>query len=619
MKGKNEAPVQSKAVALPAQLQPTNVLIYEYGARLDAECRQLVHDQLFMAHQLYNEIVAEMRQVVDEVRRIQFDRAGEPARVLQDTLDALQVEWSAAKAANDEDALTRIAGQRRARRGELWKVLAGVRSTCKEETKPILARIGRSSTCTSYQLRCKAVEQGLGWATANAVLDNALTAWKKTMSKGNAPGFSRFADKEQMTLTLQFTAAGGIPASKLLAGHHNELVIDPGPEAGRRSYRGFSFRLGAAKANVYATGTWQYHRPLPDGCSVGLVRLKVQRHADKMRYALQFMVKLPEPVRVEPNAKREPLVAIHAGWSAGDDGRRIAGVTGGADPGFASLLKLPASVELDLGRAAEIQSQRDESRDALVAQIKDWDIEQVPADVHDEVAAIRKLPAQHVSAKRLYRLAYELEMADARESLLSVLKLWRGEDRKAWQASVGLARRARNRRKNFYIEQAAALVSGYAAVALEMPDLKKAATKLDEETGEKTEFVKKARAGRVVAALYEFRQAVEWACTRTDTPLILVEGAATVADCPYCGGKTQASEEDWQTIHCHSCGAEMDRKLAGAARAWQVAHEDLDTHKAQFTTSTYEAWDLKQAVQQEKKQKVAEARKANREAQTASD
>ena len=40
---------------------------------------------------------------------------------------------------------------------------------------------------------------------------------------------------------LQFTAAGGMPSSQLLAGRHGELLLKA-PAAGRRQYDEFSFR-----------------------------------------------------------------------------------------------------------------------------------------------------------------------------------------------------------------------------------------------------------------------------------------------------------------------------------------------------------------------------------------
>ena len=44
-----------------------NVRVYEYGVRLDSSAQQAVIDQIMMARYAYNEIIACMRQVVDEL------------------------------------------------------------------------------------------------------------------------------------------------------------------------------------------------------------------------------------------------------------------------------------------------------------------------------------------------------------------------------------------------------------------------------------------------------------------------------------------------------------------------------------------------------------------------
>jgi hypothetical protein len=77
-----------------------------------------------------------------------------------------------------------------------------------EINRDYLSKIGKNSSCETYKLRSKAVADGLGWATANQVLDAALIAFKKSFVRGNAPRFvvgaPRFVvgdEKDQDTLT----------------------------------------------------------------------------------------------------------------------------------------------------------------------------------------------------------------------------------------------------------------------------------------------------------------------------------------------------------------------------------------------------------------------------------
>jgi hypothetical protein len=242
------------------------VRVYEYGVRLDKTCLDAAHAQIRASRALYNNLVATMCEIYGAMQVFVLDKAGEGAQRLQAQIDALTLRFDAARAADSEAAMREIAQERRVLWRELAAMLKAVRAVHKDDLRAYFARIGNKSSCDTYQIRCKAVEAGLGWGTANAELDNALTAWKKSMQKGRAPRFAVGSDKLQDSLTLQFTTAGGVPAPQLLAGTHTEMgLVPPREGAGRRRYGELRFRLGVAAAKTDATGTWQYHRPLPPG------------------------------------------------------------------------------------------------------------------------------------------------------------------------------------------------------------------------------------------------------------------------------------------------------------------------------------------------------------------
>lgn len=604
-------------ILTPAALPLTDALVYEYGVRIDEESCQPLHDELFAAHQLYNSIIAAMHDVVRGIDATYLSAAGDEARALQARIDEFDAAFKAAKAADDEDAMKAVATERRAVRRQLWDALAKVRKepTVRQRVRPLYDLIGLKKECATYQCRCAAVAAGLGSSTADAVLAQALGAWKKTIARGRAPAFARFNERDRIAVINRFTVAGGVPAADILANRHAAVQVTPPREYRKRRYGDFLFRIGPAKAERYVRGTIQMDRPLPEGASVSTVRLLAKRKADRWVYALQFVLKLPEPVQRRAPDGRRPLVALHVGWAQDISGRRIAGIATGADIGLTDLLRLPPDIEGDLERAAGIQSVRGEARDALMTAFKALPVsvpDGLPEPLAEEWMAIRRLPAQHVAAPRLGRFAAQLVQADedgvAIGDALPLLREWRREDRKAWQAQQGIARRARLRRRDFYRCLARDLVRDHAAIALEMPDLKKAALKLDEDTGEKSEFNRAARAGRTVAALYELQQAIGWACNRTGTPLIEIEGAETVARCPHCGGPTTQDGEDWHRIVCTDCGGNEDRKLAGAARAWQIASVHLGPVSDEF-----HAWRQRQreesiAAKSERLQRMQAAR-----------
>ena len=588
-----------------------DVLVMEYGVRPDRECLPAINEQIIMARRLYNNLVACIADVVGQMQAYVLERAPESARAVATRLEALEEEFQAAKAAKDEDAMKRVAQERRSLRPQLYGALKETRTALKKElSQNFLSRIGNNSSCDTYRLRSEAVKAGLGWATANAVLDSALQAFKASFTRGRAPRFAKGADKTVDTLTLQFTAPGGLPASVLLGAQHNELHLIPSNGCGRRKYGDFQWRLGAAKANAFATGTWQYHRQIPEGSHVGMARLVRKRVGKDLKWSIQLMVKLPEPVSTGRSGSRSSLAAVHFGWAHDVSGRRVAAVASCADPERARLIQLPVEIEEALDRSAVLASGRDSRRDEIVPQLKSWT---PPAtlspELSAELVAIKRLPAQHIAQRRLHFLCSGLR---AYVALPDWLEGWRKADKLDHQSQAHLAARARNRRRTFYRELASSLAQTNYAVVIEPLDLAKAAVKVDEATGERSDFARKARSGRVVAALYELESAIRWACTKAGTALIEISGP-TVTRCSHCGEDASApSEEDHQELACSSCGAVADRKLSGAAVAWQIANEQREDLVECFWLETRKAREEERTKALVRKARMAEGRRVAR-------
>lgn len=260
---------------------PADLVVYEYGARLNADCRAAATEQIDKARRLYNALIGCIRTVHSEMNAWVLERAGSRAQVLQDQLVALEREIAAARAAVDGEALRLHAPQRIALGTELTALLRPVRQVHRADIRSLFfSRVGNTTATLTYRLRCQAVDDGLGWATANAVLDNALLAWKKSLTVGRAPKFAVGDRKDQDSLSLQFTIRGGLPVERVLDGSSMEVHLIPPAVAERRAYGQFRFRLGLARDGVDATGTWQYHRPLPTGAHVSGARLIRRRVAD---------------------------------------------------------------------------------------------------------------------------------------------------------------------------------------------------------------------------------------------------------------------------------------------------------------------------------------------------
>ena len=587
-------------------VSPADVLVYEYGARVDKDTAEFANAQIAKSRRLYNELVAIMQAAVTELQAFVIVHADAGAVAAQKRIGELNTQFAAAKAEDDEASMKHIAQERRTQ----WYVLSGylreARKTHRTEIQErFLSRIGNKSTCATYQARSRAVNDGLGWGTANAVLEAALTAFKKSFALGRAPRFAAGNEIDQDCLTLQFTLTGGLPAQALLTGKQADFKLLPTNGCGPRKYGEFSFRLGPANAAKYANGTFQYHRPIPEGASIGRARLIRRRVGQKNRWAIQLMVKLKEPVRVA-TAERQPLAAIHFGWAGDVNGRRVAAITDAADPGCSKLIVLPAEIETALERAAEIQSLRDANRDEIAVQVRQIPVPETASDPLKEIMErIKRTRPQDVSANRLH---YLCRLLAAEDRMPEWLDAWRSKDKLRWQDQVHIAKRARNRRKTFYRQIAIDIARSYETIAIEPLDLAGAAVKVDEQTGVKTEFAKKARAGRVVAALYELESAIRWAVSKTGAALLEITGP-TASACAICGGTVAADSEQHQILHCGNCGATVDRKLNGAAVAWQEVNKQREDAVKTFWLEFYADRDAKGKKKRETLEKRAQGRR----------
>lgn len=552
------------------------VLVYEYGCRLDAQSQQLADGQIHLARQLYQDLILLMRAIHAEARLWLHERLPEASKGLPAKLDDLSRACAAARSAGDEPGLQAALAARRATKTLLHDALAPLRKAHAAELRQrFYGRIGSRTTADTYKLRCAAVDEGLGWASANRAHQRALAAYKTSLTASGHP--PRPVDPEAIrfdTVTLQFTDAGGIAPDRIFDGQHPEIVMQLPSAPGRRAYAPFEFRLGRASRQEYAKGTWLFHRPLPPGARVVLAQLVRRQHADKFRWALQLTVRIPEgsgPAR----AAAPTLAALHLGWSAGADGREIAGVAISADPLAASIFRLPVDVDHDLARAEAIQSERDLARTDALARLRaiaSIGLQGASAEALALISELSSAPPQHVATRRLYEAQALLAATGMR---LDWLDRWIAEDRKAWQAAVGVARRARARRRQFYREAARTLAKSHGAIVLDAPDLAAARRVRDASTGKLTPLNSAARRSQRVAALSEFELALAEACTTHGAALFRMRGERTVTACACCQGSRVAPVPDTHDLACPDCGVQCSRKQMGAARAWQIMSADL--------------------------------------------
>lgn len=205
---------------------PPGIVVYEFGARLDAGCRSAASEQIHKAQRLYNAVIGCIRDVHIQMNAWVLERAGPHAQASQAQRAACEQEIASARAANEIERLRLLAPQRLAIGAELTSLLRPVRDKHRAQIRALFfARVGNTTSTETYQLRCRAVEEGLGWATATEVLDGALLAWRKSLALGRAPKFANSDRKHQDSLTLQFNTKGGLAVGRVRDGSSPELHL----------------------------------------------------------------------------------------------------------------------------------------------------------------------------------------------------------------------------------------------------------------------------------------------------------------------------------------------------------------------------------------------------------
>ncbi|XAH22079.1 hypothetical protein AAFF27_18920 [Xylophilus sp. GW821-FHT01B05] len=563
-------PLNVTLVDLPS----ADVLVYKFGCRIDATCAELVEKQILLSRRLYNDLIADIRLACDKRFGREMELAGAEGGTLQQQVDRLTQEFRAARADNDASKMTALAAERRNAWAQLSTLLRQLRASHKAELNAYLSGIGRSSDCSTYAIRTRYVVEGLGWATANRVLDSALRAFNSTMKRGQAPRFAKADETTHDALRLQFTAAGGVPAETLLLGKNREFKLTmPAEGGGRRRYASYAMRMGAASNDMWATGTCQIHREFPKGVHIAAISLVRERVANSYKWHLHFLLKTPVPVEVPIVSPRLPLAVLHLGWSADAEGRRVGASADSPEPGAARVLQLPAQIESRFGRSSELQAERFRARDQVVTELKARAVSVAstwPENAAAEFAALHTLLPQHVAPSRLHRIWWLLHHGEALKADLAFFSAWRAADRLAHQAYVGIARTARMQRRDFYRALALEQCLAYECLVVDVPDLARAATIVDEVTGKKNTLGRTARSGRFTVALHEYEAALKWAAVRCKTVLLDVSGA-TSSSCCVCGQEALHVVEGsrFQQVRCSQCGTVHDRKCNAATSIYR--------------------------------------------------
>jgi hypothetical protein len=127
------------------------VVVYEFGARLDARSTAAAADQILKARHLYNALIGCIRIVHTQMNQWVLERAGARAQDLQAKLSDCELEIASARAAAEVERLHVLAPQRLAIATELTALLRPVREAHRAELRALFfARVGNTTSTETY-------------------------------------------------------------------------------------------------------------------------------------------------------------------------------------------------------------------------------------------------------------------------------------------------------------------------------------------------------------------------------------------------------------------------------------------------------------------------------------
>lgn len=526
-------------------------LIYEYGCRLHPDCMTDVNRQFWLARRQYNDCVAVIRARRAEGEQVLRAASAEYA-TLCDRAEVMAEAYRAAHRDNDEIERKRI----RALEKPLWEERKTVRRAAMKICADTVGPIYNAIRPEVDAITAAAKAEGLYFETAEVTATSALRAWEKVRSSGGQVNFRQESLRYTDHLDIRFKEAGGVPVESLL--HGEQSIIGLNEPGGSARYPGFRFRL---MRGVNAIGTWQPHRQFPEEARVTTARLVKKRIGPDLRWYLQFQLSVPEkhvPEVEGINAKRQAVAALHLGWSMDDEGYRYIGALASHGGKHHERMTIPAEIPEALDRASALLSDRKKRRDTFCADhLPTMDDAGWTEAAQEHYRALRQLEPHQVAPRRLARLNGMLRDEGVRWPELDEFCR---VDHWLWRAERHIADRARKRRLWVYRQMALSLVRRYGGLVIGMPNLLAAAKRVKDD-GERNKLEQQARTARTVAALYEFRQCLQWAADRAGTIIVDAPDMRYGKTCATCGGTV---ERDTGLASCAHCHTSTDEKINAA-------------------------------------------------------
>jgi hypothetical protein len=598
-------------------------VVYRYGCPANADLDPAALEQLQLAHQLGNDLVALWHcheQAVAEAW------ASQPA-----VADAQQAVAEAEQAlANAEQAMAADRKERRSRIAtpavaacvrQARAALRAARAEAKrqkERAREALAPTFRQLTAQWWAAR-KATypdyvqTRGLFWATYNDVERRhlaAVAAVKAARAAGQPAELHLRSDWDpsgssgSIVVQLQRGAADPPRTPATLASGTSQWRnvvelpwIDPAEWAalprgrGRRRLQPLKIRIGmdTDRQPRWCEVPVLWHRPIPADADITGVRVSRRHLARRRRLSVEVTCRLPAPAPTT----RTAAAGLDVGWRSMEDGSirvavwrsRVATLT--AVPPYlqdavttyltGGEVRIPASWIDQWRQVQSLASIRAKNLELLRAdllallQTDPQAAERLgvsPAELADlDAGDVRQDdPDRWRSPDNFAQLA--IDHRDANDDVARRLEVWRSQDRHLWTWQANLRDQLLARRRELYRHVAAALTAAYGTVMLERPFV---AAVTRRPAGEQTDSqqAQHARWQARLAAPASLLTTIKQAAAARGVTVQELDATQTTRTHHGCGGTADPAQARQQVlIACPTCGSEFDQDVNAA---WWLA------------------------------------------------
>jgi hypothetical protein len=577
-------------------------VVFKYGTPSWVELPAVVTEQLFLAHQLREDLVT-IEHETDAARKAVW--SGYPDVAAAECRLAAAEERAAE--AGEQVAELKKRQRTRAPAGEAVDTLAEARQEAKDARKARRAAIQAAkpaaqpqldSITTDYRGRVKALygdyvqTRGLFWATHNDVRRHHDTAVKRvTQQRANGHPATlrhhRFTGAGALAVQLQRGQQHPPRSPKLLASGEgpwrNVLQLHPwvDPAEWGELSRGEQRRQGRGTVRMRIGNTHVelpviIHRMLPAAADITDARLVIERIAASRRVTLNVTAKIPDP---DP-AGTGLVIALHGGWRHEDnDDIRVATWraespvtipphlrrTVRRDSDRSGRIVLPAAWIRRQTAADQLRSDRDHAIEKIRGHLVAWLDEHPPEnEEYPTGAQASRWRAPH----RLARLAQQWRDDPPADDagIAAELESWRRYDRALWERQEHGRRKHLARRDDTWRQIAAWLASTAGRIVVEDTDyaqLARAAAAADKESSLPERVTTQRARQRVHGSPHGLRGAVTAAAERRGTPVTTVSSRDLSRQ--HTCGHLHHTTPDTHEVICAGCGRAYDRDTTAAA------------------------------------------------------